>query len=155
MALNNDLYPLAFSRKGRILIVDDMQVNIIILRQLLSQTNEIATALNGEEALSLCQSFKPDLILLDIEMPGMSGFEVCQRLKADPNTQGIAVVFVSAHHDEEQEMRGFELGGVDFIHKPINGVITQARVNNQLMLKRQSELLKSMLQPEKSAKGPD
>ncbi|ASJ97685.1 response regulator [Shewanella marisflavi] len=155
MALNNDLYPLVFSRKGRILIVDDMQVNIIILRQLLSQTNEIATALNGEEALSLCQSFKPDLILLDIEMPGMSGFEVCQRLKADPNTQGIAVVFVSAHHDEEQEMRGFELGGVDFIHKPINGVITQARVNNQLMLKRQSELLKSMLQPEKSAKGPD
>ncbi|WP_428636701.1 response regulator [Shewanella sp.] len=155
MALNNDLYPLAFSRKGRILIVDDMQVNIIILRQLLSHTNEIATALNGEEALSLCQSFKPDLILLDIEMPGMSGFEVCQRLKADPNTQGIAVVFVSAHHDEEQEMRGFELGGVDFIHKPINGVITQARVNNQLMLKRQSELLKSMLQPEKSAKGPD
>lgn len=155
MALNNDLYPLVFSRKGRILIVDDMQVNIIILRQLLSQTNEIATALNGEEALSLCQSFKPDLILLDIEMPGMSGFEVCQRLKADPNTQGIAVVFVSAHHDEEQEMRGFELGGVDFIHKPINGVITQARVNNQLMLKRQSELLKSMLQPEKSAKDPD
>ncbi|MFV7782740.1 response regulator [Shewanella marisflavi] len=155
MALNNDLYPQVFSRKGRILIVDDMQVNIIILRQLLSQTNEIATALNGEEALSLCQSFKPDLILLDIEMPGMSGFEVCQRLKADPNTQGIAVVFVSAHHDEEQEMRGFELGGVDFIHKPINGVITQARVNNQLMLKRQSELLKSMLQPEKSAKGPD
>ncbi|MCL1040517.1 response regulator [Shewanella marisflavi] len=155
MELNNDLYPLVFSRKGRILIVDDMQVNIIILRQLLSQTNEIATALNGEEALSLCQSFKPDLILLDIEMPGMSGFEVCQRLKADPNTQGIAVVFVSAHHDEEQEMRGFELGGVDFIHKPINGVITQARVNNQLMLKRQSELLKSMLQPEKSAKDPD
>ncbi|QDF76247.1 MULTISPECIES: response regulator [Shewanella] len=155
MALNNDLYPLVFSRKGRILIVDDMQVNIIILRQLLSLTNEIATALNGEEALSLCQSFKPDLILLDIEMPGMSGFEVCQRLKADPNTQGIAVVFVSAHHDEEQEMRGFELGGVDFIHKPINGVITQARVNNQLMLKRQSELLKSMLQPEKSAKDPD
>lgn len=155
MELNNDLYPLVFSRKGRILIVDDMQVNIIILRQLLSQTNEIATALNGEEALSLCQSFKPDLILLDIEMPGMSGFEVCQCLKADPNTQGIAVVFVSAHHDEEQEMRGFELGGVDFIHKPINGVITQARVNNQLMLKRQSELLKSMLQLEKSAKDPD
>ncbi|QYJ98595.1 response regulator [Shewanella alkalitolerans] len=148
MEQNNDVSPLVFSRKGRILIVDDMQVNIIILRQLLSQEYEIATALSGQEALALCHSFKPDLLLLDIEMPGMSGFEVCRRLKSEPGTQEIAVIFVSAHHDEEQEVSGFVLGAVDFIHKPLNAVVTQARVKNQMLLKRQSDLLRFMLKQE-------
>ncbi|MCG9711429.1 response regulator [Shewanella insulae] len=150
MEQNNNLNPFIFSRKGRILIVDDMQVNIIILRQLLGQGYEIASALSGEEALALCQSFEPDLLLLDIEMPGMSGFEVCRCLKDDPCTQDIAVIFVSAHHDEELEVSGFELGAVDFIHKPLNAVIAQARVKNQMQLKRQSDLLRFMLKQEAS-----
>ncbi|WP_052813754.1 response regulator [Shewanella sp. cp20] len=154
MEQNNKLSPLVFSRKGRILIVDDMQVNIIILRQLLSKEYEIASALSGQEALALCDSFKPDLLLLDIEMPGMSGFEVCRQLKSQSDTQDIAVIFVSAHNDEEQQVSGFELGAVDFIHKPLNAVIAQARVKNQIQLKRQSDLLRFMLQQEGRGKVP-
>lgn len=152
MEQNSDLYSFVFSRKGRILLVDDMQVNIIILRQLLGQEHEIASALSGEEAIALCHSFKPDLLLLDIEMPGMSGFEVCRRLKSDPSTQDIAIIFVSAHNEEELEVNGYTLGGVDFIHKPINAVITLTRVKNQLLLKRQSDLLRFMLQQESRRK---
>lgn len=132
------------SEKGKILIVDDQPLNIKILHQLFNEEYELFMATNGEQAIAICQKVQPDLVLLDIEMPGMSGFDVCQHLKADPETATIGVIFVTAHFDEVQEVKGFQLGAVDFIHKPINPIITTARVKNQFTLKRQSDLLHSI-----------
>ncbi|MCS6119248.1 diguanylate cyclase [Shewanella baltica] len=132
------------SEKGKILIVDDQPLNIKILHQLFNEEYELFMATNGEQAIAICQKVQPDLVLLDIEMPGMSGFDVCQHLKADPETAAIGVIFVTAHFDEVQEVKGFQLGAVDFIHKPINPIITTARVKNQFTLKRQSDLLHSI-----------
>ncbi|MDT3308965.1 diguanylate cyclase [Shewanella vaxholmensis] len=132
------------SEKGKILIVDDQPLNIKILHQLFNEEYELFMATNGEQAIAICQKVQPDLVLLDIEMPGMSGFDVCQHLKADPETASIGVIFVTAHFDEVQEVKGFQLGAVDFIHKPINPIITTARVKNQYTLKRQSDLLHSI-----------
>jgi diguanylate cyclase (GGDEF)-like protein len=132
------------SEKGKLLIVDDQPLNIKILHQLFNEEYELFMATNGEQAIAICQKVQPDLVLLDIEMPGMSGFDVCQHLKADPETATIGVIFVTAHFDEVQEVKGFQLGAVDFIHKPINPIITTARVKNQFTLKRQSDLLHSI-----------
>ena len=132
------------SEKGKILIVDDQPLNIKILHQLFNEEYELFMATNGEQAIAICQKVQPDLVLLDIEMPGMSGFDVCQHIKADPETATIGVIFVTAHFDEVQEVKGFQLGAVDFIHKPINPIITTARVKNQFTLKRQSDLLHSI-----------
>lgn len=127
--------------KGKILVVDDQPLNIKILHQLLHEEYEMFMATSGEQAIAVCQKVQPDLVLLDIEMPNMTGYEVCQYLKADTNTANIAVIFVTAHFNELQEVKGFQLGAVDFIHKPINPIITIARVKNQFILKRQSDLL--------------
>ncbi|MGI2194076.1 diguanylate cyclase [Shewanella baltica] len=132
------------SEKGKILIVDDQPLNIKILHQLFNEEYELFMATNGEQAIAICQKVQPDLVLLDIEMPGISGFDVCQHIKADPETATIGVIFVTAHFDEVQEVKGFQLGAVDFIHKPINPIITTARVKNQFTLKRQSDLLHSI-----------
>ena len=132
------------SEKGKILIVDDQPLNIKILHQLFHEEYELFMATEGEQAIAICQKVQPDLVLLDIEMPGMSGFDVCQQLKADPETASVGVIFVTAHLDELQEVKGFQLGAVDFIHKPINPIITSARVKNQYLLKRQSDLLHSI-----------
>lgn len=112
--------------KGKILIVDDQPLNIKILHQLFHEEYEMFMATSGEQALQVCQKMQPDLVLLDIEMPGMSGYEVCQQLKADPATANIGVIFITAHFDEIEEVKGFQLGAVDFIHKPINPIITSA-----------------------------
>ncbi|QIR14804.1 diguanylate cyclase domain-containing protein [Shewanella aestuarii] len=127
--------------KGKILIVDDQIINIKILRQLLHDDYDIHMAKDGHQALEMCSSVKPDLVLLDIEMPTLNGFEVCRELKNNPKTTDIAVIFITGHFDEEKEVQGFQLGAVDFIHKPINPIITKARVKNQFMLKRQNDLL--------------
>ncbi|NMH64004.1 diguanylate cyclase [Shewanella salipaludis] len=130
--------------KGKILIVDDQLINIKILHRLLHTDYELFMANSGEQAIALCREVRPDLLLLDIEMPDMNGYEVCLQLKSDPATAGIVVVFVTAHLDEAMEVRGFQMGAVDFIHKPVNPVITRARVRNQLMLKRQSDQLRAI-----------
>lgn len=140
----DDFIEQPLAEKGKILIVDDQPLNIKILHQLFHQDYEVFMATSGEQALTVCQQAQPDLLLLDIEMPGMSGFEVCERLKADPVTANIGIIFVTAHFDEAQEVKGFQLEAVDFIHKPINPIITVARVKNQFTLKRQSDLLHSI-----------
>ena len=129
--------------KGKILVVDDQIVNIKILKQLLHEEYDIHMAKDGHQAMDVCRRIKPDLVLLDIEMPLLSGFEVCRQLKSDPDTADIAVIFITGHFDEEKEVKGFQLGAVDFIHKPINPVITKARVKNQYLLKCQTDLLRS------------
>lgn len=140
-----DEYVLGASpEKCKILLVDDQVVNIKILHQLLQDDYDIYMARDGHQAIDMCNKVKPDLVLLDIEMPVLNGFDVCEHLKNDPNTQDIAVIFISGHFDEDKEVKGFKLGAVDFIHKPINPVITKARVKNQIKLKSQSDLLRSI-----------
>ena len=129
-------------RRAKILLVDDQPLNIQVLYQAFAADHELCMATSGAQALQVCASQHPDLILLDIEMPGMDGFEVCRRLKADVATCDIPVIFVTAHIDDEAQMRGLDLGAVDFISKPINIQIVRARVNIHLTLKAQADLLR-------------
>ncbi|PRC93127.1 diguanylate cyclase [Solimicrobium silvestre] len=128
--------------RQRLLIVDDQPLNIQTLYELFSANYQIFMATSGEQALSLCQSKLPDLIILDVEMPDMDGYEVCRRLKADVHTSNIPVIFITGHHNEAEETKGLDTGAVDFISKPINPRIVHARVKNQLMLKAQSDMLR-------------
>nr|WP_283104386.1 diguanylate cyclase [Shewanella inventionis] len=126
------------------MLVDDQVVNIKILHQLLQNDYDIYMARDGHQAIDMCKKVNPDLVLLDIEMPILNGFDVCAHLKKDATTRDIAVIFISGHFDEDKEVKGFTLGAVDFIHKPINPIITKARIKNQLTLKSQSDLLRSI-----------
>jgi len=128
--------------RAKILLVDDQPLNIQVLYQAFAADHELCMATSGAQALQVCASQQPDLILLDIEMPGMDGFEVCRRLKADPASRDIPVIFVTAHIGDEAQMRGLDLGAVDFISKPINVKIVRARVNIHLTLKAQADLLR-------------
>jgi len=130
------------NRPPRLLVVDDQPVNIQALYQAFSADHQVLMATNGEQALKLAISKQPDLVLLDVMMPGMDGHEVCQRLKADESTRDIPVIFVTAHDDEASETLGLEMGAVDFISKPINPKIVRARVKTHLTLKAQSDLLR-------------
>jgi len=134
--------PAATDERPRLLVVDDQRVNIQALFQAFQADHKVQMATSGEQALALCRSQPPDLVLLDVVMPGMDGFEVCQRLKADDATRDIPVIFVTGHHDEEAETRGLDVGAVDFISKPINPRIVRARVKTHLTMKRQSDLLR-------------
>ncbi|MBF0448100.1 MAG: response regulator [Magnetococcales bacterium] len=131
--------------KKIILLVDDTPDNIDVLSGLLAKEYKIKVALNGERALKIAASTpQPDLILLDIMMPVMDGLEVCNRLKANPNTQDIPVIFVTAKSESEDEKAGFDIGAVDYISKPIKPSVVQARVRTQLDLstaRREAERL--------------
>jgi phosphoserine phosphatase RsbU/P len=127
--------------ESRILIVDDTLENIQILGEILKDYKR-SVALNGEDALKIVwNNFKPDLILLDVVMPGMDGFEVCRRLKQNENSRDIPVIFITSRTDVEDETRGLELGAVDFIPKPISPPVVLARVKNHLELKMTRENL--------------
>lgn len=130
--------------RPRLLIIDDQPVNIRVLHELFRNDYDVFMATDGLQGLEKCKELLPDVILLDIVMPEMDGNEVCRRLKADSILAPIPVIFVTSHYDEEEEAYGFELGAADFIHKPINSVITKARVKNQLTLKRQTDLLRTI-----------
>lgn len=131
------------TKRYKLLVVDDQPINIQVLYQAFSADYDVCMATNGKQALKVCAEQNPDLILLDIEMPDMNGFEVCQRLKADPVTQHVPVIFVTAHVDEASETHGLEVGAVDFIYKPINTNIVRARVKTHITLKTQSDLLRN------------
>ncbi|MBF0261618.1 MAG: response regulator [Magnetococcales bacterium] len=122
--------------RSRILIVDDLPGNIKVLAELLKDEYDISMTTNGQDALRLAQGNTLELILLDIVMPGLDGFEVCRRLQADPRTHGIPVIFVTGQGDIEDEARGFANGAVDYITKPFSPPIVRARVKTQLVLKR-------------------
>ena len=128
--------------RPRLLVVDDQRANIQALFQAFQADHKVLMATSGEQALAMCRSQPPDLVLLDVVMPGMDGFEVCRQLKADDATKDIPVIFVTGHNDEEAETRGLDVGGADFISKPINPRIVRARVKTQLTMKRQSDLLR-------------
>ena len=125
-----------------ILVVDDTIENIDFLVSALGEQGyRVRVATGGESALKAARFGPPDLILLDIRMPDMNGYEVCQRLKADPQTCGVPVLFVTALDDEDGEARGLELGAIDYLTKPINPAILRARVKNHLELKQKTDEL--------------
>lgn len=128
--------------KATILIVDDTPENIDILSELLSHDYKVKVALNGQRALVIANKQpRPDLILLDIMMPDMDGYEVCERLKSDPATHNIPVIFVTAMSDDLHEEKGFAMGAVDYITKPIKPSITKTRVKTHLALAHQNREL--------------
>jgi putative two-component system response regulator len=135
--------PLDFSTKPVVLIVDDTPENLTIMNGLLKDAHRTKVATSGERALKLAVAEpKPDLVLLDIMMPGMYGYEVCRRLKADAATRDIPVIFLTAKTQVEDESRGFEVGCVDYITKPISPPIVLARVRTHLALKAASDFLR-------------
>lgn len=140
------LTPFLRERKDRprILVVDDQPTNIRVIHGLFKDDCDLYMATDGEQAIAQCDAHLPDLILLDVMMPGVDGHEVCRRLKAHPRTADIPIIFLTAQHNEDDEARGFELGAVDFITKPINSVIVRARVRTHLALKFQTDLLKNI-----------
>lgn len=129
--------------KPRLLVVDDQPTNIQVMYQILANDYQVLMATSGKQALALCENKQPDLILLDLIMPDMDGYEVCQLLKRNPVTKDIPIIFITAQTDESAEEKGLDLGAVDFISKPINPRIVRARVKTHLMLKAQSDLLRS------------
>ncbi|WP_338847856.1 two-component system response regulator [Massilia sp. W12] len=129
--------------KPVILIVDDVPENIDLLREVLEGNYRTKIAINGERALKIAFSeTRLDLILLDIMMPGMSGYEVCMALKANPATRDIPVIFVTAMSEVDDEAKGLEMGAVDYITKPISPPIVQARIKTQLAAKRVNDFLR-------------
>jgi len=128
--------------KSTVLVVDDVSENIEVMIGILEIDYVIKFALNGEKALEIAaKEPKPDIILLDIMMPDMDGYEVCTKLKQDVSTSNIPVIFVTATDDMKGELKGFEVGGVDYITKPVIPEIVLARVNTHLRLKEVTEKL--------------
>ena len=132
--------------KPLLLVVDDEAANLQLLRQILQDDYALLFAKDGARALALAQQERPALILLDVMMPGMSGHDACRRLKAEPLTAAIPVIFVTALGDMRDELSGFEAGAVDYITKPLSPAIVRARVRTHLSLVRIDELRETRLQ---------
>lgn len=136
----------AFATEATILVVDDTPANLALMNTLLRDTYKVKVANSGERALEIAQSdTPPDLILLDILMPGLDGYEVCRRLKANEATKDIPIIFITAMADVENESMGFALGAVDYISKPFNKTVVKARIRVHMQLKRQSRLLENLV----------
>jgi len=132
----------AVTEQKTLLLVDDVADNIALLSLLIKGRHRIRAATHGARALEIAASEpQPDLILLDIMMPEMDGYEVCRRLKADPHTAAIPVIFLTANIDARDEEQGFQLGAVDYITKPINPAVARARIETHLALKNARQFL--------------
>jgi diguanylate cyclase (GGDEF)-like protein len=127
-----------------VLIVDDAPSNLVILTESLRAEFDVRIATSGPEALRLVGEVPPDLILLDILMPDMDGYEVCRRLKAIPSTSNIPIIFLTAKGDVADETLGLAIGAVDYIVKPVSLPIVQARVRTHVELKRRGDLLETL-----------
>lgn len=131
-------------RQPKVLVVDDQPMHIQVLYRALAPDCQVFMATGGEAALKLCAEKQPDLVLLDVEMPDVSGFDVLAQLKADIATRHLPVIFVTGHTSDEIESKCLEAGAVDFISKPINPRVVRSRVKTHLLLKFQSDLLRDM-----------
>ncbi|MGX5728095.1 HD domain-containing phosphohydrolase [Metapseudomonas otitidis] len=129
-----------------LLLVDDEPTNLQVLRHILQDDYRLLFAKDGPKALELAGRERPALVLLDVMMPGMTGHDVCQQLKNDPVTREIPVIFVTALADTEDEAKGFEVGAVDYITKPVSPAIVKARVRTHLSLVRMDELKRTRLE---------
>jgi diguanylate cyclase (GGDEF)-like protein len=130
--------------RPRLLIVDDQAVHIRVLHELFKDECEIFMATDGAKAIELASTINPDLVLLDIVMPEMDGYEVCLKLKDKELLQDVPVIFLTAQYTPEVEQHCFQCGAADFIQKPFNAAVVLARVNNQLQLKLQNDFLQQM-----------
>ncbi|MFV0423787.1 HD domain-containing phosphohydrolase [Oleidesulfovibrio sp.] len=128
-----------------ILVVDDTEANIDILVEALGDTYEVRVALDGPAALESVSGDKPDLILLDVMMPGMDGYEVCRQLKSSQDTRDIPVIFLTAMNEKKNEAKGLALGAVDYVGKPFSPELLKSRVNNQLELKKHRDHLEDLV----------
>lgn len=123
--------------RGVVLIVDDVTDNIRVLGNMLKNRGyTVIPATSGQQAINIARDRKPDLILLDIQMPEMDGYHTCETIKSDPQMHDIPVIFLTARHDPEDIVRGFEIGGVDYITKPFNSTELFARVSVHIELKK-------------------
>ena len=129
-----------------LLLVDDEATNLQVLRHILQEDYRLLFAKDGAKALEMAERERPDLILLDVMMPGMTGYEVCQALKVQAHLEAIPVIFVTALADVEDEAHGFAVGAVDYITKPVSPPIVRARVRTHLSLVRMDELRQTRLQ---------
>ena len=127
---------------GDILLVDDSPGMIQVMGRILAGVGQLRFATSGAAALRQLRERAPDVVLLDAEMPGMSGYEVCERMRVDPTLCDIPVIFVTAHDGQDQELRGLHLGAVDFISKPVSEPLLVARVRTQLRVKRLTDELR-------------
>ena len=129
---------------NKILLVDDDPAIIQMMAAILAGVAELRFATNGADALALARDVVPDLMLLDAEMPGMSGFQVCEQLKADAALADVPIIFVTGHNEVSFEVAGFGLGAVDFIAKPVSPPLLLARVRTQLRVKRLADELRRL-----------
>jgi len=134
----------------KLLCVDDQPINIQILYQIFGADHEMYMATSASEALALCKSVQPDLILLDVVMPEKSGFEVCRDLKQDPQTTNIPVIFITAQHNTDAETAGLKEGAVDFISRPFNASVVRARVHTHIQLYQLKENLEEQVKKRNS-----
>ena len=147
--MSHQTTPVAADDAGRILLVDDDATNLDVLRKTLDdQSYRLYVARSGEDAIKIARRARPMVILLDVVMPGIDGYETCRRLKDDPETRDAAVIFLSALNDPKDKVRGFEAGAVDFITKPFVGDEVIARVNAHLEIQR-------LLRRQAEARSPD
>lgn len=132
----NEINSLTAGRRGRVLVVDDTPENVNLLVAMLNHDYDVTAATNGADAVVLAERNLPDVILLDVMMPGMSGFEVCEKIAGNPETADIPVMFLTALTDSEDKMAGFALGAVDYITKPFSVAEVRARVATQIALRQ-------------------
>ncbi|MCP4046728.1 MAG: diguanylate cyclase, partial [Gammaproteobacteria bacterium] len=129
------------ANKSTVLIVDDAPDSLEILNQILASEYRVLFATNGSMALSIIHDQKPNLILLDVSMPDMDGYQVCREIKADPDTREIPVIFVTVKDRDEDEEMGFRIGAADYLTKPVHPATVTVRVKNQLQLRQSEELI--------------
>ncbi len=131
------------SKRPTVLVIDDEQFNLSLMDGVLNKNYDVVKASNGPEALELAFANPPDLILVDVMMPVMDGFEVCRRLKENAATMHVPVIFVTAKNEIKDEELGFSVGASDFIHKPISAPIVTARVRTHLKIKFMQDYLRN------------
>lgn len=131
--------------KAKILVVDDTKMNIEVLEGILSKNYEVCVALNGKKALMLAEKVKPDLILLDVMMPEMDGYETLRQMRAKGLVENTPVIFLTAKADDESQQMGLDLGAVDYISKPFNPELVNLRIKNQLEFKHQRDNLQDIV----------
>ena len=136
----------AHDQRPRLLLVDDEPTNLQVLRHVLQADYRLLFATDGARALQVAREQRPDLVLLDIMMPHMDGYAVCRALKADAATASIPVIFITALDDSQDETAGFDVGGVDYLTKPVSPPVVRARVRTHLSLVRMDELRETRLQ---------
>lgn len=131
--------------RASILLVDDEPLNLQILAQGLSEEHQVLMASGGQQAMDIAIAQRPDLILLDIDMPDVNGYEVCRTLKNNPKTRHIPLIFITGHDSEQDELKGLQMGAADYFTKPFKMPLVLARVAIQLELKRKTDLLEKLV----------